>query len=229
VNRFGENDMTVSGTYWAPSGVLSQSAPRLLVLATPDEQPPQEANSENPRELAEAALKQGLAVFLVNRYSGIESSDQFANFYCTYNLTKLQTRVRDLATVCAAASSMDPRKSISFRVILAGTRQAGIWALLAAPAADAVVADVAALDTADEQAFLATDLFCPGLLSIGGPEGAAMLAAPHWLLLHNTGAKFATSHLQSTYKAASVSGRIRIDSSRLTDREIVTWLGQLKE
>jgi len=179
-----------------------------------------------PSGLTEALLRKGAAVLAVNHYSGVEVSDQFTNFFCTYNRTKLQNRVRDLVTVCAGANLIDPRGPSPFQVTLTGTGQAGVWALLAAPAADAVVADVARLDTTDEQGFLAANLFCPGLLTIGGPEGGAMLSAPHPLLLHNTGTKFATARVQATYKVADAAGKIRIASNRLSDREIAEWVMQ---
>ena len=78
----------------------------------------------------------------MDRFSTGDPPDQFANFYATYNRTELQERVRDLLTVCTAAGSgADPRGPRFFDVILWGTGHAGLWALLAAPAAGAVVAD----------------------------------------------------------------------------------------
>jgi hypothetical protein len=67
---------------------------------------------------------------------------------------------------------------------------------------------------------LAPDLFCPGILAMGGFEGAAVLATPHALVLHNTGAKFPTDSLLSAYKAAGVPGKLRTDVVHLTDTEI---------
>src|SRR5205823_4374730 len=114
------------------------------------------------------------------------AADQFTNFYTTYNRTKLQQRVGDLLALCASASAADPRKPVAFRVVLAGHGHAGLWAMLAAPGADAVIGDCAGLNVQDDEALLDQDLFCPGLRTICTFQGAAMLGAPHPLLLHNT-------------------------------------------
>ena len=50
---------------------------------------------------------------------------------------------------------------------------------------------------------------------IGTFEGAPMLAAPHPLLLHNTGQNFPTATLRSTYKAAGASSRVRVERQAL--------------
>ena len=116
--------------------------------------------------------------------------------------------MRDLLTVCAAAGSgADPRGPRSFDVILWGAGRGGLWALLAAPAAGAVVADCDQLDVTSDDALLAPDLFCPGIRNIGTFEGAAMLAAPHPVLLHNTGENFPTVALRSTYRAMGASDK----------------------
>jgi len=107
-----------------------------------------------------------------------------------------------------------------------GTRQFG--ALLAAPAADAVLADCDGLDVSDDEGLLAPDLFCPGLRNIGTFEGAAMLAAPHPLLLHDVGDKFPTDAIRATYRALGASKRLRIESRKLSDNEIVEWISKLK-
>jgi len=225
ITRVGEN-AAVLATYWAPSDVVATRLPSLVVLVNPEGVPPQ--HGSQPQGLAETILHLGQAVIQIDRFSGGEPSDQFENYYSTYNRTKLQARVRDLLTVCAAADSIDPRGVRAFRVTIAGTGHAGLWALLAAPGADAVVADAAALDTKDEQAFLATDLFCPGLLTIGGFMGSPMLVASHPLLLHNTGEKFATADLQAAVKAANADGKLKVYSKPLDDARIAEWIARLK-
>lgn len=224
ITRPGQ-DGAVTGTYWAPQDILTTHSPKVVILVDSEEASPQNAK---PGKMAEAILRHGLAAFEVNRFSSGETSDQFANFYCTYNRTKLQSRVRDLLTVCAAADSFDPRGSRPFRVTIAGMGHAGLWALLAAPGADAVAADAAGVDMSDEQALLAPDLFSPGLLTIGGFAGGPMLAPSHPLLLHNTGAKFATADLQAAYKAAGAPDRLRVDSARLADEEIAGWIAKAR-
>jgi hypothetical protein len=223
ISRIGE-DASVLATYWAPPDILNRRSPKLVVLAGPEAVSLQDQSK--PEKTAEVLLRRGLAVLQITHFSSGEASDQFENYYCTYNRTKLQTRVRDLLTVCAAADSVDPRAAEGFDVTLLGIGAAGPWALLAAPGADAVAADVLGLDTNDEQALVTPDLFCPGLLTIGGFAGGPMLAPSHPLLLHNTADKFPVSNLQAAYIAAGTARMLRVSSSRLTDEEIAGWIAQ---
>src|SRR5207248_590435 len=99
----------------------------------------------------------------------------------------------NLLAGCSAAQTADPRKHARFQIVLLGAGSAGLATILAAPGADAVVADANALDTSDDQALLAPDVFSPGLRTIGTFEGSPLLAAPHPLLLHNTGQNFSVA------------------------------------
>jgi len=129
--------------------------------------------------------------------------------------------------VCAAASSgVDPRESRAFKVTLWGVGRAGLWALLAAPSAGAVVADCSQIDVTSDKALLAPDLFCPGIRNIGTFEGGAILAAPHPLLLHNTGTDFPTDAVRSAYRAIGASDRVRVVASALPEDELVRWVSQ---
>jgi len=216
----------VRATYWAPQNILRRRSPKLVVLFQAAPRPAPEVSSRlvPASALASELVRRGAAVLLIDQFSTAEPADQFRNFYCTYNRTELQNRVRDLLTVCAAAKSVDPRRALPFRVILTGSGVAGLWALMAAPGADEVVADCARLDTADEHALLAPELFCPGVLALGGFQTAPMLAAPHRLLLHNTGARFTSDVLARTYAAAKASDQLTRNSGCLSDREIADWI-----
>jgi hypothetical protein len=225
-SRPGEDD-AVLATYWAPPEMLTNPSPKLVVITVSEEPSSTGQGDPKPSGLAEAILKQKMAVLAVNSYSSGEPADQFANFYSTYNRTKVQTRVRDLMTVCAATDSIDPRKPVSFRVILAGVGRAGLWALLAAPGAAGVIADAGSLNTEDERAFLEPDLFCPGLLAIGGFETGPMLVPTHPLLLHNVGG-VTTRDVEAAYKAADASAKLSVHSNQLGDGEIAQWLAQLR-
>ncbi len=218
INRAGQGT-AITATYWSPPGILTARSPRLVVLVSPD-QAPMRTGSAAPPEAVLPFLRNGLAVLVVDKFSSGHTPDPVKDFYSTYNRTELQGRVGDLLTICSAARSIDPRAPLPFRVTLAGTGRAGLWALLAAPGADAVIADCDSLDVSDESALVAPDLFCPGLLALGGFETAAILAAPHPLLLHNTGPKFSTASLLSAYSASGVMGRVRIAVGPLTDKEI---------
>ncbi|PWU21047.1 MAG: hypothetical protein C5B50_02555 [Verrucomicrobia bacterium] len=145
--------------------------------------------------------------------------DQFADFFSTYNRTEAQEQVRHIVAACTYG-----RKALKAKkIVLCGIRRAGLWALLAASAADAVVADCCQLDVSDEQALLAPDLFFPGIHNIGGFEGAAILAAPHPLLLHNAGQHFKTDSLRATYQAIGLSGKLRIEA-KLVEEDLGEWI-----
>jgi len=218
-------DAPVRATYWAPRNILWQGSPRLVVLCQATARPPAPPSAVAPDSpLAAELLHRRIAVLLIDQFSTTEPADQFSNFYCSYNRTQLQNRVRDLLTVCAAAKSIDPRQKLAFRVILVGSGVAGLWALMAAPGADGVVADCADLNTWDEHALLAPELFFPGMLAMGGFQTAGMLAAPHPLLLHNTGSRFALEPLVQSYSAAKAINQFGQSSGCLSDKEIVDWI-----
>ena len=183
-----------------------------------------------PAGLPLALLQRGLAVLTVDHFSTGDPPDQFANFYTTYNRTKLQERVRDLLTVCAAAGSVaDPRGPRFFKVTFWAPVVPASGRLLAAPGAGAVIADCDQLDVTSDQALLAPDLFCPGIRNIGTFEGGAMLAAPHPLLLHNTGAGFpdrrAAFGLPGSWARAT---NCAWWPPALPDEELVRWVLQAK-
>jgi hypothetical protein len=181
-----------------------------------------------PAGLARRLLGQGHAVWVVREFSASPSADPFANFFTTYNRTLSQVRVRDLVTLAAAARSFDSGGGPASGVVICGSGRAGLWALLAAPAADAVAADCDTLDAQDDHALLSQDLFCPGIRNLGGFEGAATLAAPHPLLLHNTGAKFPADALKQSYAALKESKRLRIERRALDDAAVSVWISSLK-
>ena len=147
---------------------------------------------------------------------------RFDLFLSAYNRTELQERVQDCITVCAFAQS----HSKSRRVILCGVGRAGLWALLAAPAADAVAADGDALDLSNDAALLSPDLFVPGLRKIGVFAGAVGLSAPHPLLLHNAGKNFATGPLRDVYAAAGARKMFQEEQVRFSDDKLAKWLAR---
>ena len=223
-----EGSPAILASYWAPPGFLNDLRPKVVVICNGKEAPALTDAGAKPAGLPLALLQHGLAVLVVDHFSTVASSNQFTNFYSTYNRTELQERVRDLLTVCTAAGSVaTPREPRFCDVILWGTGRAGLWALLAAPAVGAVIADCDQLDVGSDEALLAPDLFCPGIRNIGAFEGPTMLAAPHPLLLHNTGEAFPTDALRRTYRALGVGDKLRIVADRLPDSELVEWISQL--
>lgn len=218
VRRPSEERAAVA-TYWTSSKILETAVPRLIVLVNQESTEPQAGNSAPPDPVL-PFLKNNMAVLQVQKFSSEGTPDPFKDFYTTYNRTELQSHVADLLALCSAGRSIEPRKALSFRVTLVGKGTAGLWALLAAPGADAVIADCDSLDASDETALLAPDIFCPGLLAMGGFECAGMLAAPHPLVLHNTGQRFPTAALLSAYSASGVAGKLRVADRTLSDTEI---------
>jgi hypothetical protein len=217
----------VLASYWAPPGFTNELHPRVVVICTSKEAPTLPDTDAKPAGVPLALLRNGLAVLVVDRFSTGASPNQFTNFYSTYNRTELQERVRDLVTVCTVAgSAADPRGPRFCDVALWGIGRAGLWALQAAPAAGAVIANCDQLDVSSDEVLLAPDLFCPGIRNIGTFEGAAILAAPHPLLLHNTGEFIPTDALRSTYRALGLGGKLRIAAARLPDDELVGWISQ---
>lgn len=222
-----EQGASIYANYWAPCGSLTNGATRIVVICSDKANAAPVDAEAKPAGLPLALLQRGLAVLEVDRYSTGDPPDQFAGFYGTYNRTRLQERVRDLLTVCAVAGSgVDPRGPRSFGVVLWGTGRAGLWALLAAPAAGAVIADCDQLEVANDAALLAPDLFCPGIRNLGAFEGGAVLAAPHPLLLHNTGPSFPTDAVRSAYRVLGARANLRVVAARLPNEELVEWVLQ---
>lgn len=216
----------VRATYWAPMDILSNTRPRLIVLAPANPAAPAQTPPAAPLPAVLAFLRQGMAVLSIEAYSSGATPDVFKDFYTTYNRTELQERVRDLLTVCSVARAAETRKPLPFRVTLAGSGRAGLYALLAAPGADAVIADCDGLDLSEESALLAPDLFCPGILAMGGFEGAALLAAPHPLLLHHTGSKFPADSLRPAYNAVGGGAKIWVEPGHQTEAELAQRAAQ---
>jgi hypothetical protein len=215
----------IVANYWAPPGILEKAIPRVVILVSPEPSPLRASSSGAPDPVL-PFLKNGMAVLQLHQFSSGHTPDPFKDFYTTYNRTELQNRVADLLALCSASRSIEPRRQLSFRVMLAGAGRAGLWALLSAPGADAVIADCDSLDLSDESALLAPDLFCPGILNLGGFEGAAMLAAPHPLLLYNTGSKFDTKALLASYSASGFIAKVRTVTTTLPDGEIARSAAQ---
>ena len=97
--------------------------------------------------------------------------------------------------------------------------------MLAAPGADLVAADAAGFESKDDEAYLASDVFVPGLLRIGGFAGCAVLAAPHPLLVHRTSPGFTGGEIRSIYTAAAAGDALKITADAIPDAEVAEWIG----
>jgi len=207
-----------------PSGRTNKRL--VIVLANAEAGATDYEQGGKPRGLAGKLVDRGYEVWGVESFSTGKPQDQFANFFSTYNRTHLQERVRDLVAVCAQARVLAARKGV--RVVLCGSGRAGLWSLLAAPAADAVIADCDSVDARQDEPLLETDLFCPGIRNIGTFEGGVMLAAPHPALLHNVGEKFPADGVSAAFRAAGRESNLRVEARNLNDGDILEWIARLK-
>ena len=203
----------------------------IVVLAHPEGRTGFLDPTGHPTGLAQALVSQGIPVLLLDTFltgssaqpNAAKGRDYFKNFFTTYNRTDCQERVQDLITACAFAKAFSQGR----RVILCGAGRAGLWSLLAAPAADAVAADCDALNSSNDQALLAQDLFVPGLRRIGAFQGVACLAATNPLLLHHTGQRFATDEIETCYRKMHRPELYRQEVARLDEAALVEWVLKL--
>lgn len=214
-----------------PASLLAPSKGRfstVVVLAHPQGRRAFLGPAGEPTRLARQLLDRRCAVLLLDTFlTGDLARPEVAaarahlkDFFSTYNRTDVQERLQDLLTACAFA-----REELKARrVVLCGVDRAGLWSLLAAPAADAVVADCAALELGTDAVLMGQDLFAPGLRRFGAFEGAATLAAPNPLLVHNTGPASSAGGLRDTYAALRRGGAFRQDTRALADADLADWL-----
>ena len=204
----------------------------ITVLAHPDGRKAY-LNSEGlPTGIAKELLARNQSVVLLDTLLTGELADETAakarkqtsGFFTVYNRTDAQERVQDLITACAFAQTHGKGR----HVVLCGSGRAGLWALLAAPAADAVVADCAQVNVRADATLMEQDLFAPGLRKFGAFEAAAVLAAPNSLLIHNTGDNFSTDWIASAYASAKKTSALRREPKALDAAAQADWITQLK-
>ena len=185
-------------------------------------------DTKQPAGLAKALLARNTPVLLMDAFmtgpladAGLMAArNPFTNFFTTYNRTVLQERVQDIITACAFArgSAKGPK------VLVCGEGQAGAWALLAAPAADGVVADADGFDGLAVERWMRPDMFTPGILAIGGLDGVASLAAPKPLTIHDASPNFSDTWLRRAYQSALASNKLKITTTKLSAEEITKEL-----
>ena len=188
-----------------------------------------------PSPLVKSLIARGQTILLLDAFLTGERASAtalttrerpFGEFFDTYNRTNLQERVQDIMTSIAYLRTRPGIRSVG----LAGQGQAGLWALLAAPAADAVAADCAQTDLTTDDALLTADLYAPGLRRLGDFQTAAVLAAPHPLLLHNTGDRFpAVAWIRDVYGSLGAIPALYTQSQLTTDAGLEDWLDHAME
>ena len=176
------------------------------------------------RERDELQIEQrnGLTILTFDHVLGSDPADEISDHFTTYNRTALQKHVGALITLC----QMVRTSPAVDRVVLSGSGRGSLWALLAAPAADAVAVDCEGLDFSSDDDLLATGWFAPGLRCIGTFQGAAMLAAPNPLLLHNTRDEFAADDIEAAYGAAGGEKRLEVTEALRSEEGILRWAAQ---
>lgn len=216
VAREGESN-AIHLLHFAPLRSHRARNPTVVVLDHPDGKVPFVDNAGNPAGLAFQFIAKGFDVAVVADTAAAANPDQTSFFFTTYNRTRLQEQVRNLVSICQGLKNL---YTAHCHVVLCGRGHAGLWALLAAPAADSVIADCDRLDSSDDQALLDPDLFCPCIRNIDTFEGAAILAAPHPLVLYNVTEGFTTSDLRSAYRVLQAPKSLRVENRPMTDAEI---------
>lgn len=204
--------------HFMPLGSHSTPNPTVVILAHEDGKAHFIDNADNPIGLARQFLYNGFEIAIVADSGRPANRDQTSIFFNTYNRTRLQERVRDLVSAC---ESVRQTNSSQGRVVLCGCGHAALWSLLAAPAADAVIADGDHLDFSDDQTLLDPDFFCPGIRNIDTFAGAAILAAPHPLELFNMADNSPAPSLRSVYKALGAQKKLKVVPKSLSNDEIV--------
>jgi dienelactone hydrolase len=194
-----------------------------------------DTESGEPGKLVKSLLAQGQTVLLLDAFlTGQRTSATalaarqrpFGEFFDTYNRTNLQERVQDILTGIAYLRTRPGIQSVG----LIGQEQAGLWALLAAPAADAVAADCNQIDLTTDEALLTEDMYAPGLRRLGDFQTAAVLAAPHPLLLHNTGDRFpAAAWIQDVYGSLGAVGALHAEPTLMSEAALTEWLAHALE
>ncbi len=229
IGRDGKGDR-IPAVLFAPK---DDKLGRTVILAHADGKAPFLGANGSAQGLARQLVLDGNAVLVLDTFLTGEVADAAAaakrsvsrNYFTTYNRTDVQERVQDLVTVAAyVRADAKSRREI----VLCGIGRAGLWALLAAPAADAVVADCAQFDATSDAALLAPDLFAPGFRRMGGFETAAVLAAPNPLILHNTGDHFPYSAIRGIYTAVAGTKSISVSPTRLDEAELAKQIAGLK-
>jgi dienelactone hydrolase len=226
IGRDGRGD-SIPALLFEPRGTISS---RAVVLVHPDGIAHFLPNGK-PDSLVTSLREKGCYVLLLDTFlTGSRASEDarlqrkpFNNFFTTYNRTDLQERVQDLVTACAYLHGVMDIHAVT----LAGLDHGGLWALLAAPAADSVAVDCARLDLTNDDALIQDDLYTPNLRRMGDFRTAAALAAPHRLLLHNTGDAFApAAWISGVYAAVNAEASLRVEPRALAPAAVAEWITQ---
>lgn len=164
------------------------------------------------RELMLELEKRGVTVAATDACAMPPHADQFKNYYSTYNRTWAQNGAANLKAVLEYLRRRFP----SAEIVLSATAECAGPALLAAPLANGVAADISQLEDTHDPALLRPNSFLPGLRRIGSFQGALALAPRNRALLHNSAEKLRTDWLDA--------GRQREQSRPATAVELADFI-----
>ncbi len=186
-----------------------------------------------PGPMVQALLDKGRQVLLVdpflvgdNRLSADSDRRLDEEFFDTYNRTDLAWRVQDIVMALRYMKQRDGGGPVS----LIGLGEAGLWCLLASPAAPpltAVVVDMARLDASSDEGLMKR-LWTPCLRRAGDIRSAGALWAPTRLLMHSAGSEWGMDFIRETYEAAGAAGKLRVATGPASTDDIVKWVAPRK-
>jgi dienelactone hydrolase len=182
-----------------------------------------------PAGVLAGLLQTGQAVlaidlFLTGEHLGLREVPKRATtgHFLTYNRSTLAEQVQDILTAAAYLKSLPGTEGVH----LAGLEAAGTACLLARALTDEV-----SRAAVDGHRFEYTpglpatdDRYTPGLLRYGGLAAAALLAAPHKLLLHNTGPTLDTTACRRAYERQGAAEDLMVQADPADSADVVAWL-----
>ena len=174
-----------------------------------------------PTGIAKMLLQHHLEVAIVDDASPVPTNDERSVLFDTHNLTLMQAKVRNLISASRAASHLGV---VQHKVLLLGTGQGAYWALMAAPAADAVIANCGNLDLSDDKNLLERGMFCPGIRNLDTFAAPAILAEPNSLMIYNPGKGFPGEQIKKAYAADKTEKNFVLKSDSPSDQQIADWI-----
>jgi hypothetical protein len=180
---FGRPDRgdRVEGVLWLPADGDARS---VVVLVDPDGAAATEPGAKNAA-LVRELVRRHHGVLAVSPFQTGPNADPsilgrspFKDFFAGYNRTVLQQRVGDIARSVTFARIAKP----GLPVALLGRGPASLWAALAAPMADGVLADPQGIRRTDAE-WVSPENFVPGIHLLGDALGALGAAGPRPVLL----------------------------------------------
>jgi dienelactone hydrolase len=220
IGRSGKSD-SISAMMFRPAKPANND---VVILISEKGKASFQDNKGLPTGLARGLVDANLSVITFDLFSAPTNRNEVDLFFATYNKTTMQQRVQDIAIVCAMARGLGP---VTNKIVVIGEGKAGLAAILAAPLADAVVADCQSVDNSDLFR-LRPEVFVPGLRSIGDFIGVATLAAPNPILLCADYKKFSANPLRDLYKSLHATRAMDWEYIWPKDDKIVKWISSLR-